>query len=194
MMIKQTLSNQQGFLFLDFIFASVLVFALSAVIFSFAFTFSVVEVTQYISFATARNYSLAHLNQDEQKKRAQLKFEELTGNPAFKPLITGGWFELGEVNIGDFNNEFNPDSSKDSDNFIGARIPFSAPILYKRIPMLGTTASDPEGFQANVQSFLGREPNFDECKGFIEERAQRLKNLGLNFNQSEAAVIMDNGC
>ncbi len=194
-MIKQTLNNEKGLLTIDFVFASLLIFSLSAVIFSFGMTLSVVEVVQYMSFASARNYSLAHQNEQKQIERGELKFNELASNPIFDSMVEFGWFEVGQVQINDFNSEFGPDSSYESDNFVGARIPFSAPILYKRIPMVGNTAEDANAFQANVQSFLAREPTFEECRDFMAERAQQMSNLGFSVLQvDQVVVLMDNGC
>lgn len=197
-MSHNILNNERGVLTIDFIFASMMIFSVSVVIFSMAMTLSVVEVVQYMSFATARSYSLAHLNETEQRRRANEKFEELSRNPAFTPLVNIGWFEIRNVQLSDFNSEFSTNSSDDSDLFIGARIPFSAPILYKRIPMIGTTASDPDQFTANVQSFLAIEPTFSDCRDFMEQRAQALQNLGASPNYiidtNNIAIIMDNGC
>ena len=75
-MIKKTLSNEKGILTLDFIFGSMVVFGLSSVIFSFGMTFSVVEVVQYMSFASARNYSLAHYDENRQRERGEQKYQE----------------------------------------------------------------------------------------------------------------------
>lgn len=198
MTIQKTLTNQKGLLTLDFIFATLLVFGFSTIIFSFGITLSVVEVVQYITFSTARNYSLAHYDENKQKERAQLKFDELTSHPAIIPLIDSGWFETGTLQISDFNSEYSPDSSFGADNFVGARVEFSAPILYKRIPLIGTTGTDPDGFKANIQSFLAREPTFKECQSFTSERINRIGNLnGLYRNvmqPSKVAAIMDNGC
>ncbi len=192
MSIKKTLQNERGILTLDFVFASMLVFGFSAILFSFAMTFSVVEVVQYISFASARNYSLAHLNTDKQQERAQQKFEELSTNPVLTPMITNGWFAILPAQISDFNDEYSP--STDSEIFVGVRIPFSAPILYKRIPLIGTTGNGPDGFQANINSFLAREPTFIECRDFIQQRANQLNSLGYSFDPSSVRIIMDNGC
>jgi hypothetical protein len=195
MKINRFVANEKGILTLDFIFASVIVFAFSAILFSFAITLSVAEVIQYISFSTARNYSLAHLNETKQRERAQLKFDQLSSHPAIQPMLNSGWFKISPAIISDFNSEFNASSSDDSAIFIGARIPMSAPILYKRIPMLGTTSSDSEGFTANVQSFLAREPNFNECEAFTKERANAFRSLGYaTLDPSAVALIMDNGC
>lgn len=193
-MIKKTLTNEKGILTLDFIFASLLVFGLSTVIFSFGMTLSTAEVVQYMSFAAARDYSLAHLNQDKQRQRGEEHFNRLATNPIFSSLLNIGWFKVQNVKIGDFNTEYNPEV--EYENFVGARIPFSAPILYKRIPLVGSTGPDPEAFQTNIQSFLGRDPTFKECQSFMSQRAQQMATR-LQFNQiqvDQAAVIMDNGC
>ena len=112
-------------------------------------------------------------------------------------MIDSGWFEAGPLIIDDFNNEYSPDSTYESDNFVGARINFSAPILYKRIPLIGTTGNDPDGFTANLQSFLAREPTFRECEGFIGGRAEQIRNLAPLYGVMIPSVVvplMDNGC
>lgn len=191
---KNLLTNNKGLLTLDFVFASVIVFSFVTILFSFAMTFSVVEVIQYISFSSARNYSLAHRDQSQQRNRGQQKFDELSRHPVLSPLLSNGWFEVLPAQINDFNNEYSPDPAMDSDIFVGVRIPFSAPILYKRIPILGTTGSDPDAFTSNIQSFLAREPTFNECQTFIQQRAQQMQALQYNFDTNSVNVMMDNGC
>ena len=190
---KKILNNEKGILTIDFIFASLLVFAFSAILFSFAFTFSVAEVVQYISFATARNYNQAHLNEAAQRERGEQKFNELVANPAVAALVTAGWFRIGDLQLGDFNSEYPGDNGLDSANFIGARIPFSAPILYKRLPLVGATGNDPEGFTANINSYVAREPTFEECRAFMQQRSQALSGLGYTL-QGNMPILMDNGC
>jgi hypothetical protein len=188
------LKDEKGILTLDFVFASVIIFSFTAILFSFAMTFSVVEVVQYISYSSSRSYSLAHLNQQRQRDRAQSKFDELSTNPVITSFFSAGWFEILPAQISDFNGEYSPDPSLDSDIFLGVRIPFSAPILYKRVPLLGTTGSDPDAFRANISSFLSREPTFTECRELIEQRATQFTSLGYNFDVGSVAVMMDNGC
>ena len=193
MNFNNSLENEKGLLTLDFIFAFIIIFGFVGVLFSFAMTFSVVETVQYVSFASARNYSLAHLNEDRQKERADLKYNELTTSQALSALVSNGWFEIKKSTNYDFNDEYQ--TQPDKGVFLGVRIPFKAPILFKRVPLLGTTASDPDSFFANIQSFLAREPTFKECQDFISQRALGLKNLGYDFNPSEAHnTMMDNGC
>ena len=86
-MILKTLKNEKGILTLDFIFASMLVFGLSAIIFSFGMTLSVVEVVQYMSFTAARNYSLAHLDEDRQRQRGEFYYQRLASNPEFAAMV-----------------------------------------------------------------------------------------------------------
>ena len=196
--LKDHLGNEKGLLTLDFIFAFIIIFGFVGILFSFAMTFSVVETLQYVSFASARNYSLAHLNEERQKERADKKYNELTTSRALSALLSNGWFEISENPlISDYNDEYNPEASMDSNIFIGVRIPFKASILFKRIPLLGTTAGDPEGFTANIQSFLAREPTFKECQSFVSLRARLLKALNdydsLRPNQAHNSM-MDNGC
>ncbi|MCB0377143.1 MAG: hypothetical protein KDD33_01495 [Bdellovibrionales bacterium] len=192
--VFRPLKNQEGILTLDFLFAGLMVFAFSAILFSFAITFTVVEVVQYISFASARNYSLAHLNEAKQRERATEKYQQLAGDKRLTPLVESGWFTIGQPAIGNFNDEY-PNSSEfgDSQNFIGVKIPFGAPILYKRLPILGSTGTDPEGFTANIVSYLARHPTFQECQDFANQRIQGITSLGYNA-QGGVVVIMDNGC
>jgi hypothetical protein len=191
-MTPQGFRNEKGFITLDFVFASLLIFGLSSVIFSFGMTLSIVEVVQYMSFASARQYNLAHLDEPNQRQRAEAHYQNLISNPIFRPLVENGWFEVGQVQLGDHNDLFEPEAGYD--NFWGARIPFSAPILYKRIPFVGTTGQDRNAFQTTVQSFLAREPTFVECRDFMDQRRQAFANIFGQTNADEAHIMMDNGC
>ncbi|MCJ8275281.1 MAG: hypothetical protein MJK18_00430, partial [Bdellovibrionales bacterium] len=102
----RTIKNEKGILTIDFLFAFMMVFGFTSLLYSFAFTLSVVEVVQYISFATARNYALAHSSETEQRARAEQKFAELSQDPTITPFITSGWFTIRDVLIGDVNDEF----------------------------------------------------------------------------------------
>ena len=191
MMVK-TLKNEKGLLTLDFVFASMLIFGLSTVIFSFAMTLSVAEVVQYMSFAAARNYNLAHLNEDRQRERGEQKFNELVTNPIFSTMLELGWFQVEPVALDDFNDDYSPDA--DFADFVGARVRMSAPILYKRIPFVGSTGSDQDAFQATIQSFLAREPSFEECSTFMGQRGQQFQSRYGVFQVDQVVVTMDNGC
>ena len=191
---RSLLKDEKGILTLDFIFAFIIIFGFVGVLFSFAITFSVVEAVQYVSFASARNFSLAHLNEDRQKERADEKYDELTTSKALSAFFSNGWFEIKKSDTHKFNDVYEPEPGREI--FIGVRVLFKAPILFKRIPFLGTTASNPDGFSVNIQSFLMREPTFQECKDFISGRIKEFKKLpNYNFISNQAyKVMMDNGC
>lgn len=191
---KNLLKNEKGLLTLDFIFAFIIIFGFVGILFSFAMTFSIVEAVQYVSFASARNYFLAHLDEERQKERADEKYDELTTSQALSPFFSNGWFEVKKSSNHNFNDVYEPGPGYEV--FVGVRVSFKAPILYKRVPLLGTTASNPDGFIANVQSFLMREPTFKECRSFVSKRAESLKRLNYNFpaNRANENIMMDNGC
>ena len=200
---KRSLQNEKGILTLDFVFAFVIIMGFVGILFSFAMTFSVVEVVQYISFASARNYSLAHLEIVNQEKRAMAKYNELKSNRILAPLFTNGWFDLKNPKPGYLNEknkygEGSNDSNGIFDTFHGFRVEFDAPILYKNIPLLGATAKSSEDFTANIQSFLMREPTFNECRNdFINLRGRKMTDIlkyPEKITEGYHKGMMDNGC
>src|SRR5262245_14630249 len=86
--------NQRGFATVDYLFAFVLVSGFSIIVLTFSATLSMVEVVQYISFASARNFFAGNVNIARQQQMAASKFQELKANPIVQPLLTSGWFEL----------------------------------------------------------------------------------------------------
>ena len=84
------MKNQSGFITVDFLFAIVLILGLSSLMFVLSFTLSVASITQYITYAAARNYEAAHIDEATQELRAQMNYQELISNPVFKPLYANG--------------------------------------------------------------------------------------------------------
>lgn len=196
------LKNERGVMTLDFMFAIVIAFGFTTVFFALSLTLSMVEVTQYISFAVARTYAGAHENQSGQTALAQNKFKELMAVPVFKTLFTNGWFTLAPAVTGDFNAEYpQTGGGIDSATFVGARIKFTANILNIRLPFLGSTASDSTTGIANISTYLMREVTTEECRELFDRfRFQKLKKLSTNeanygsTPSNNAFVMPDNGC
>lgn len=196
-------SNNKGILTLDFIFATLIVFAFSAILFVFGFTLSIVEVVQYMTFSSARIYSLAHLDDNTRKQRAEAKFSELSENSTIKPLFKNGWFELGQLQLQDFNSDYeqpeDPRGDGDSSNFIGARVQLKAKVLAIKVPILGKTEGDGDSFVTAISSYVGPEPTLvDSRDNFAKQRFQQILNLDPTYSGGsvtpEAYVpIMDNG-
>lgn len=190
----------KGFITVDFIFGLLLVSALSAVLLSLCFTMAVVEVAQYVSFASARTYFGAHLTSDLQQKLSDQKFEEAIKLPFLQGLFKGNFFDLKYVRTGDFREEYPPRSGNEdrNDTFIGTRLELTVKILNFRLPFFGTVAEE-EGFKFNIQSFLAREPSFEECHNFEKQRLNKIiekwaSTRGLPIDENAYKVIMDNGC
>jgi hypothetical protein len=191
--------NQKGILTIDFIFAFIMMFAFSAVLFAFSITFTSVEIAQYATFASARAHFAAHKNEIEQQRLGKEKFNKLIRdkNSVLGNFFRNGWFELGEVQIRDFSSEFTQDAGKDSDTFVGARANLIAKILKLEFPLVGKTTD--EDLSANISSYLMREPTEEECVEFTQQRFQQIQALKGGFSAayvqpSAYAVMMDDGC
>jgi len=197
------MKNQKGFIALDFLFAFILVMGFMGILFAFTLTLSVVEVTQYISFAAARNYSVAHVNDNERMDLASRKYTQLINNPAIKNLYNGGWFEISKsVQLDDFADEYDAEPNSKY-LFHGARTGLTAKVLSFKIPFFGSTTNDESeghGFKTQISSFVGKEPTSGECFNFSRQRWQWiLQTQGANFNNPALQTnnyknFADNGC
>lgn len=192
------LKDEAGVLTLDFIFAFCLTFALSLILFALSFSLATFEITQYVTFAVARNYAAGHESEGFQKKLATDKFNYLTKEDrVISSLYKGGWFTIDQakVMIGNMNADYN---DAGYGKFTGARLELNAKVLEFRAPMLGKTFEDEDGFKSNFASFLVRAPSRDECvKNFTEKRYENILKLDPAYSGAQAknaAVITDNGC
>ncbi len=213
----QTLKNQRGVTTVDYLFSFVLVSGFSLVILTFSATLSVVEIVQYMAFASSRNYFASHTTEDQQKAAARKKFAELKANSVIAPLLNGGWFSVPDDSlIVDFNipakyNDYQGYAPSDPRlNLVhGVIVEFSAKILDFQIPFFGATrktdsggGSEKSGFTTHITSFLGREPSFEECRQFGNARWGHIKNLQNTVGaaayskatSAQAVEINDNGC
>lgn len=205
---SKVLRNERGILTLDFIFALMLGMGFTMVFFALTLTLSLVEVTQYMTFAVARTAWGAHETRAAQVEIANKKYAELRSRPVFQAIFGRGWFRLpANPDYGDpvqgFNGEYTANPTEDNATFYGARLRIEARILDITIPILGSSKTQNETGFANVQTFLGREVTTTECREFNQARWQNI--LGLNSLYGRAAqnqqnpgaavgLITDNGC
>lgn len=183
------LLNQRGIITLDFIFSLVLILGMSSLLFILSFSLSVASVTQYVTYAAARNYAVAHLDKASQEARAQAKYEELIGNSVLKPLYNNGWYSVdGKVSVGDQTKIVTDweGAIGTSNEFWGAGTHFVARVLDFHIPFFGSTSPESGGgggknkgdsFTTYLSSNLGREPTADECIQFTAARWTAIRNL-----------------
>lgn len=215
MLIKPTagkfIKNNRGMLSADFIFSLVIAAGLSMVLFAMTFTFTMAEVSQYVVFSASRAYAAGHVDGDAQEDMGRSKFDELLKNPQLAPLLgstSGPWFELKSLEL----RGASPNSSfedypgyNDRIPFVGARAEFVTRLLSLKIPLLGRTDPDGEGFKAKLTAFLIREPTQSECWNLqVKQRYSNIIKLdsryaGSNTTNAAGSVskyipMEDNGC
>lgn len=181
---------------MDFIFALSIALGFSIVFFAISLTLSMVEVSQYITFAAARAYNGANVSEQAQRELGTAKYNELKSSPVMRAILGSGWFSLGEAEFGNFIEDY-PESNPDNDVFVGARIPFQAKILDLQIPFLGRTVENESVTgRATLNAYLMREVTTTECQEFNRARFNQLKSLDTHYQgiSGTEALITDNGC
>ena len=198
------LKNQRGILVVDFMFSMVLILGLCGLLFALCFTLAVASMTQYVTFAASRNYTVAHISQAAQIERANAKFNELINTSVMKPLYTNGWFVVdARPGVGDHTQlvpEFS-EATQGVNKFWGVSTTFTAKVLSFTIPFFGSTTPDGDdgsgaGFKTLIGSYLGREPTTEECLNFTANRWNAIKalNPGYGTNGGSYFPMSDDGC
>lgn len=178
--------SSRGQVLVEFIFAVSIAVGVGSILFVLAYSLMVIEIAQYIAFATARALALSHLSPSFQAESAQRKFEYLTQrHPQISTLFNNRWFSVGNLETagGDgqqsltvfprssFARDYNasPDSERRG-KFLGVRFSLQLPILRFKIPFLGYTFEE-DGATTRLTGFLIREPSEQECRDFFSERS-----------------------
>ena len=218
------ISNQSGFIVADFLFAFVMVISCGILIFALTFSLATVEITQYIVWSTARNFSAANTNEQAARIQAQKKFDNLADK---FPLISGRgasgtpWFSLSAAVIGDLakiDSNLAEVLKKDKQNkdsaqqirlpWIGVKSDLELKLLSGiRIPFLGKVTGNKDGFTFPIRAFVLRHPSQDECYSFFSKEKrydlgiQKLNssdaetgNFAPNARRESYVAIEDNGC
>jgi hypothetical protein len=198
--------NQAGFSSVEFLISLTISGIFCVIMFSLCFTFTVVEVSQYIAYSVGRAHMAGHLDPAAQKAMADNKFKVLINDPVFSPLFKNGWFDLGKLEVksgGESGETFGGDyPERNSTTQTGVRLTFTAKLLSQNFVLLGSTSRDGTDFTAKVTGLLIREPTTSECQKQLSEdsRYKALINLDANrFNSlpknADAYMMMeDNGC
>lgn len=192
--------NERGLITVDFLFSMVLILGFSALMFVLTFTLSMASVTQYLTFAAARNYGVAHVDRATQEARGAAKYQELVNHPVFKTLFTNGWFKVdAQPSIGD-HTKIVPEyasAAGAANKFWGVGTSFTAAVMDFNIPFFGSTAPDGdgsgEGFKTYMGSYLGREPTTEECLQFTGARWAAIRNLQVSGGASYSTGTSANG-
>ena len=194
------MKNQRGMITVDFLFAFVLVMGFGAILFALSMTLTVAEVTQYITFAAARNYMAANITPVLQEQKALLKYRELLGNPNLVQLYTNGWFEV-DANpaVGDISQYISgyQQPGTTPNKFWGVGTTFIARMLEFQIPFYGSTNVNGDGrgssFSTFLGSYLGREITTVECLNFTSQRWNALRNIPVAGGMAPYSLAKDGG-
>lgn len=186
---------QDGFITLDFIFAFTIAMGFTVVFFALAMTFCAVEITQYITYATARAANGAHFDPDAQVALGNRKFDELSRLSAFRPIYRNGWYKLGKPEIRDFNDQYpQTGTAATAPVFWGARVPFHAEVLDLKIPFLGQSKTQDTTGKATFNAYLMREPsNVELREEFHKKRFNGITGSSAFSGANAPPIIIDNG-
>lgn len=206
---KNKALNQKGMVSADFLFSMIIASVLCMVLFCVCFTFSVVEVAQYIAFSVSRAHAAGHVDISKQVQMAQNKFKVLSNSKAIGVLFKNGWFELRGPDIrsgGETGSTFGeyPAAPEDIRGVpqIGVRLQFIAKLLNVKFAFLGSTSEDDSDFSANVTGLLIREPTQQECQKQMQRDIRYKAILALDPNRFSLAngfankytAVEDSGC
>jgi len=204
--MKKGLHSQKGFIVVDFIFAFILVGGFFVAILALTITLTMTELTQYLTFASARSFMAGHTTVQKQKQMGTDKFKALTTHRVFGAMYSNGWFQVDdEPFVGNHSNGPDPvrydPLGDDPYGFTGTSTSFTASILKFSVPLYGSsTGGDDSGaFVTHIGSYLGREPSQSECQNnFNQNRWTRIRaNHSAASNQTTSGgyfPISDNGC
>lgn len=208
---KLQINNQSGLIVVDFIFAIILAAGIGILLFSISYSLTVVEVTQYVSYSTARAHLGSNKDPAAQAAKARAKYGSLIGSKnAVGTLYQNGWFTASGGDAIDIRGGQTADGRKFSDDlgggadsternwFLGVSVPLTINLMKFRMPLLGDTAPDQDdGFVTKLNTMLIRESSEKECKDFMENRRSALGSLpsATTYYDPAAYVPMeDNGC
>lgn len=205
--MKGRMKSEAGFITMDFLFAIVITFGMSIVLFAMTYTLSVVEVTQYITFSSARAQAAGNKDVQTQIEEAKKRYTKLMNDRRVSSIFGTGWFEVSpvaqlDVRSGETNfAQDYPSSATGSTRevYSGVRTNLHARILEMNLPLLGKLGED-DAMTLRVNSFLIREPSAQECRDFMRQKADAVWNIDDNrfakFRppSTPSTVWEDNGC
>ena len=211
---NKLIQNESGMVTTDFMFSFILASMFTCFLFAMCYTFTVIEIVQYISYSATRAALPSNKTFEAQKSRATTKVTQLISNQVLAPLFQNGWFgvTIKDMKLGEDSADFNSTEYK-MDPIGGASpVPFYVPaagvrlnlqvkLLEMNLGPLGKIESDNgNGFALTLGSMMFREPSQQECNDLIKQRYQKILNLDQLYNSiagpavQSAVPMEDTGC
>ena len=159
--------SSRGSLSFDFLIGITVSCLLLIFVILTSLTFSLVEVAQYIAYATARTYFIGHKNYDEHVGMAEGRYDDLNQKffKAGSDTAMSKWFFLSGMSI--YDSGRNAGFSEENRTRFGVGFTFTSKVLTMEIPFLGKVGSGTSGFAFPIAAFLGREVSTAECSSTV---------------------------
>ncbi|MFM8268778.1 MAG: TadE/TadG family type IV pilus assembly protein [Pseudomonadota bacterium] len=178
MKIFEKLTKREGQTVVEFMIVSLVVFFFLFFLLSISFVLVLSQYVDYATFMSARTYKAAHGDAGSQVSKAQEVFEAYIAPVRAMGLVRNvSSLEFTKINPGD-----RPNLSE------GVRVNYDVNLFY--LPPLFAKNKVNSAITLTSESFLGRDPNFDECVDFFKNFTNRL---GINV-QDLVGQMEDNGC
>jgi hypothetical protein len=202
------MNSQSGFISVEFIFAITIAFGMSILVFAMTYTLSVIEVTQYLVYSSARAHAASNADVAAQVNAGRRKYSQLLADAKLQSVYSNGWFTISpvaqlDIRSGERNFDSDYPAAQDTNRevFTGVRTTLRANILEINLPLIGSIApEDDDGFTTRVAGILIREPSTEECREFFKQKAEEIWQVnGGRFSRFKSAIAPrelweDNGC
>ena len=157
--------QKKGTLTVEFLFSFTALVLLSLYFFYVAFSLSLMEVAQYVTYAAAREYTLGQEENEGNEVNAKEKYRKLAEEKFFKSAMSA-WIKISPSDSIEF-----PDNEGNE----GVKTKFTSCIMALNIPFLGDTITDTSSncnggpaFTTNISSYLGPPaPSQKNCEKFL---------------------------
>ena len=150
--------RKKGTLTVEFLFSFTALICLSLYFFYAAFTLSLMEVAQYVTYASARELTLGQTGDDNEIK-AEAKYNELKSK--FFKTEMQPWISIN-------NFEFIQESKGVKTQFISCIMALNIPFLGETISGQNASPCNGPAFTTTIASYLGPPaPSQKNCKDFL---------------------------
>lgn len=175
--------KKEGQTAVEFIIVCLVVFFFLLFFLSLSFVLILSQYMDYATFMAARTYKAAHGDIQEQRQQAQDVFRKYTA------LVQGSGLIKSVSEL-----QFIKVDPRGRDNQTeGVRAQYSLDLFY--LPPLFINGRAPaSGITLTSESFLGRDPNYEECTDFFKRFTRQL-GIQMQFGNADYSARMeDNGC
>lgn len=182
LLLTNKLKEKKGQSAVEFVVVSMIVFFFLLFFLSLAFTLILSQYMDYATFMAARTYKAAHSSPENQREKARSVFNAYVQPVRANALIKS----VSELQF------LKADPGGRDHQSEGVRVSYEVNLFY--LPPLFAKDQISSTLTLTSESFLGRDPTIQECKGFFSQFANRV---GINLRSGSGDLtsrMEDNGC